>query len=235
MRTAAREQGCLLRRGLLDRPTVIAVRACVLSLLEELGWLDPSQPPLLARPRQGFRLEGASDPHYVAFLQRLLPDSRVAALGTHPALAEALACLGMRHPQHIPADVCRAVSPLDDPTPPHQDSHYLPAYDALWVAWIPLGDCPRVMGPLAVRPGSHRAGLVPHRPDADGRQVAVAVPPDGWASADLACGDVVFFHGHTLHRALPNRSSSFRLSMDFRVTSSPGRGDVPPAAPAADR
>ena len=81
----------------------------------------------------------------------------------------------------------------------------------------PLGDCPRVLGGLAILPGSHRAGLLAH--GANGAdQVAPGREPDpGWATIDYRCGDVLMFGGLTVHGAGPNRSGNqLRLSVDHR-------------------
>ena len=83
-----------------------------------------------------------------------------------------------------------------------------------WTAWIPLAECPRELGGLAVMRGSHRRGPLPHAGDHCTRV------PEGqpWACADYEPGDVLLVHCHTLHRALPNRDPAgrLRLSADFR-------------------
>ena len=64
---------------------------------------------------------------------------------------------GLRHPRSI----ARIIFP-DYPastTPPHQDYVHIQATEAVWAAWIPLGDCPKEMGGLTLMPGSHRQGL----------------------------------------------------------------------------
>jgi ectoine hydroxylase-related dioxygenase (phytanoyl-CoA dioxygenase family) len=84
-------------------------------------------------------------------------------------------------------------------------------------AWIPLSDCPRELGPLALLAGSHHGGLREHSGHGivDG---GVRVPEGAvWTSTDYRCGDVVLFQPHTLHCSLPNRSGDrLRLSADFR-------------------
>jgi ectoine hydroxylase-related dioxygenase (phytanoyl-CoA dioxygenase family) len=88
---------------------------------------------------------------------------------------------------------------------------------ALWTVWIPLGDCPLDLGGLAVAPGSHRHGLLPHAGEGTGQQGVDVAPEATWESADYRCGDVLAFHGLTLHRALENRTTHrLRLSADFR-------------------
>jgi ectoine hydroxylase-related dioxygenase (phytanoyl-CoA dioxygenase family) len=78
----------------------------------------------------------------------------------------------------------------------------------VWTAWIPLGDCPRRQGSLAVLPRSNRLEL------------AAAAAPRGarWRRFDFAAGDVLFVHSLTLHRALVNRSAEIRVSVDYRYS-----------------
>jgi ectoine hydroxylase-related dioxygenase (phytanoyl-CoA dioxygenase family) len=80
--------------------------------------------------------------------------------------------------------------------------------DAVWTAWIPLGDCLRRQGSLAVLPRSNQLGL------------GNAVPRGArWRCFDFAAGDVLFVHSLTLHRALVNRSAEIRVSVDYRYSS----------------
>ena len=37
-----------------------------------------------------------------------------------------------------------------------------------------------------------------------------------WMQGDYRVGDVITFHSQTVHKALPNQTSSVRLSADFR-------------------
>lgn len=99
-------------------------------------------------------------------------------------------------------------------TPPHQERAFIGGRPDAWTAWIPLGECPRALGGLAVMRGSHRRGPLPHAGDRCTRV------PEGqpWACADYEPGDVLLVHCHTLHRALRNRDPAgrLRLSADFR-------------------
>src|SRR6185437_14396822 len=86
-----------------------------------------------------------------------------------------------------------------------------------WTAWIPLGDCPREWGPLALLAGSHLGGLQEH--SGDGVISGGVAPPEDavWSTTDFQCGDVVVFRPLTVHCSLPNRSGDrLRLSADFR-------------------
>ena len=45
-----------------------------------------------------------------------------------------------------------------------------------------------------------------------------------WKSANLDAGDVLLFNMKTVHAASPNRSNSFCISCDTRVTMAQGTG-----------
>lgn len=118
------------------------------------------------------------------------------------------------------ANTVRAFSPhVDLTTRAHQDGHFVRDLGEFWTVWLPLGECPPELGPLAVVPGSHRAGPLAH--DDAGEVAEGGLHP--WHTADFRSGDALAFHRRTLHRALPNRSGTLlRLSADFRY----GFGDT---------
>jgi ectoine hydroxylase-related dioxygenase (phytanoyl-CoA dioxygenase family) len=143
------------------------------------------------------------------------------ALGKAPALASVLrVVLGGEPVGHI-GDTCRLMSPgaVDLATPPHQDGAYVKAPEGVWVAWMPLGPCPLELGPLALAPGSHLGGILPHTIGEGAAVVPGLVVPAGtrWCASDLEEGDVLFFSTLALHKALPNRTADrLRVSADYR-------------------
>jgi ectoine hydroxylase-related dioxygenase (phytanoyl-CoA dioxygenase family) len=182
----AGELGYLFFRGAVEPELVLAVRDAVLARLE----LEP-----------------------VALQAQVLVLPEIDALRRHAFVLSTLGRVFGRAAEPGHGDVCRVVPPAapELTTRPHQDAAY--TRDELWTAWIPLGDCPRRLGGLAVSPGSHRRGLLAHGEGTLG----AAVPADArWASADYRCGDVLLFSALTLHRALANESDEVRLSVDFR-------------------
>ena len=83
--------------------------------------------------------------------------------------------------------------------------------------WMPLGDCPREMGPLAVAAGSHTTGILPTKVGSGAGGMDIAAPiPGTWVTGDFAAGDALIFQDVTVHKALPNRSRSIRMSFDAR-------------------
>ena len=197
-RNRASTDGFWLARGLVDASLVRDLRLQVLAICERRGWLVE---------RRGF----AHDSREFVELQlevQSLP--ALQALRTQARLCAALTTIlggGIRDRQ---GDVCRVMFPgaPEFTTPPHQDQTYLQREHDIWIAWIPLGDCPRRQGSLAVVPRSNQLGLSP------------AVPRGArWRGFDFVAGDVLFVHSLTWHRALVNRSSEIRVSVDFRYAS----------------
>lgn len=67
--------------------------------------------------------------------------------------------------------------------------------------------------------GAHRAGIYEHRLSlgAGGMGIRPEELPDAWHTADYRAGDVLVFHSHMVHRALPNLTPDrLRLSVDYR-------------------
>lgn len=213
--------GYLFFPGLLLPRDVLRLRDVVLAYAERSGWLDPAVPTASATHVPGLGMGAYDDPRWIELLQDVLPHEAFRSLRAYPSLLCAVACaLGGTIEPGI-GDICRVVS-ADDPahtTPPHQDAQYVRGDGAeLATAWLPLNNpCPLALGPLAILPGSHVAGLRPHHGEGLGAQ-GCSVPGDAvWHASDLECGDVLVFGGLTVHRALPNRSPrTLRLSAELR-------------------
>lgn len=196
-RRRALERGYWFAHGLLDAPPLKALRGQVLEICTKRGWLEG---------RRGFAYDSPEfqqlqvEVHSLAAFDALRSDPRLRA-----ALQELLGG-AVRDRQ---GDVCRILFPgaPEFTTPPHRDQTFLKRADPVWSVWIPLADCPRRQGSLAVLPRSNR--LEP-----------VAAPPRGarWRRFDFAAGDVLFVHSMTLHRALENRSAEIRVSVDYRYS-----------------
>jgi hypothetical protein len=197
-RRRALERGYWFAHGLLGASRLTALRRQVLGICARRGWLEG---------RRGFAHDSPEfhqlqlEVHSLAAFDALRSDGRLRA-----ALEELLGGV-VRDRQ---GDVCRVLFPgaLEFTTPPHRDQTYLKRAETVWTAWIPLGDCPRRQGSLAVLPRSNRLEL------------AAAAAPRGarWRRFDFAAGDVLFVHSLTLHRALVNRSAEIRVSVDYRYS-----------------
>ncbi len=218
LRGEADRYGCLLLRGLLPSADVLALRMRVVEACAALGWLDDAAPAAAAVARAGASA-GAYDEAWTELQRRVAPLPEFARLREHPAIAGVLETIFPGPVRTGRGDTCRVFAPgrPELTTLPHQDHFYVRGSAALWTVWIPLGDCPRALGGLAVLPGSHRDGLLPHAGEGSGRQGIEVGPDVVWAAADYRCGDVLAFNSLTLHRALENRTADrLRLSADFR-------------------
>ena len=103
----------------------------------------------------------------------------------------------------------------------HQDNIFLQAHPETCIAaWIAIDDCDAENGGLKVVPGSHRYEIVcPDEADPEESFTSTEITlPDGMTAeqTELAAGDVLFFHGSTVHGSGPNRSADrFRRSLIF--------------------
>jgi ectoine hydroxylase-related dioxygenase (phytanoyl-CoA dioxygenase family) len=109
----------------------------------------------------------------------------------------------------------------------HQDFQYIRGAADTYTIWTPIGDCPIELGGLAVLRGSHRAGFIEHRFFKEKKYAGHGLADDQlprnpgieWHAGDFAAGDVLIFHSHTIHKALPNLTTDrLRLSTDNRYT-----------------
>jgi len=213
LRRRAREDGFVYLPRLLPEGRLSPLRKVVDAALTARGWVVDG------RTDPSLRLGGWDDPRGIAFHRELAPTKEYRALAAAPEILDAVRHILQAEPRFYAGDVCRLVSPgaVDLTTPPHQDVAYLPDASDAWTAWIPLGPCPRALGPLALLAGSHTGGMRPHAPLAPGGG-GIAVPePAPWCSLDLEAGDVIAFSALTVHRALPNVTADrLRVSVTYR-------------------
>jgi Phytanoyl-CoA dioxygenase (PhyH) len=189
LRRYADERSYLWFRGLIERRCILALRRLVLERIRA----------------------GTTDP--IRLQCEILPRPEFDAIRRHAAVLGVLEALLGGTVEAERGDVLRVVEPGAEPTPPHQDACYTRRATVMWSAWVPLGDCPLSLGPLAVWPSSHRCGLLPHGASGLAED---ALARARWAASGMACGDVLLLHHHTAHRSLPNQAGEPRLSIDCR-------------------
>jgi len=220
LQAMAERDGFVYLHKLVPEDLILALRGVVLDYAREAGWLAPNAAPGEALAFAGRRVGGYQEDDWVSLQVRVQNQAEMWAVGDHVAIHRALRAVSGRSSYLClsTANTCRVFSPHPDmAAQPHQDAHYFRLIDDFWTVWLPLGDCPRDDGPLALLAGSHHNGLRDHTGlgIVDG---GVVVPEDTvWTSGDFSCGDAVLFRPLTLHRSLPNRSETrLRLSADFR-------------------
>ena len=216
LRHHAREFGYVYCPGLLAAASLLPLRKLATKALCDAGW---------GAERAGYCVMAATpdDPDLTAIQPRIQSSTPFTALRRDPSILALLGVLLGTTPHEGWGDVFRVGFP-DTPdwtTPPHQDRSYLHCPERVWTVWVPLVDCPRNLGPLAVLHGSHKRGLQAHQHSGPRGQALGTLPGD-WRSADFSVGDVCLFEDQTIHRALPNRTTDrLRLSVDFRFSSMP--------------
>jgi ectoine hydroxylase-related dioxygenase (phytanoyl-CoA dioxygenase family) len=93
--------------------------------------------------------------------------------------------------------------------PPHQDNAYFcqSPPDVLTV-WIAIDAATMENGPIFYLKGSHRGGLLPHRPSGvAGNSMGLASMPEGEKiCGTLEAGDALIHHCETVHWSGPNHS-----------------------------
>ncbi|HME70623.1 MAG TPA: phytanoyl-CoA dioxygenase family protein [Myxococcota bacterium] len=216
------QDGYLYLPKLLDRELLLQLRKKILEVLAQHGWIAGGEWLLDAVPVGPPLDEGHKDfaDAYDA-VQRieefhvLAHDPRLLAV-----MRQVVGPTAFPHPLKI----ARLVFPAnyEMTTPPHQDYPNNQGTPRLTASWIPLSDCPKLLGPLAVLRGSHRFGVLPLEPHPGPGNRQARIPRDlletlRWVTTDFAAGDVLLFTACTVHAALHNASEvHLRLSVDFR-------------------
>ena len=216
------EDGYLYLEQVLDPQRVLRLRRLILDELAELGWVQGG--PFTMQAITGIRpLHEDQEEFFDGYhaIQRL---EEFHSLAHDPQLLDAMRQIVGDTAFPHPLKIARLGFPAhyEVATPPHQDYPNNQGTPRLTAAWIPVGDCPRDLGSLAVLRGSNRYGLLQLavHPAAGNRQ---AVVPDEmlrdlrWVTTDFRAGDVLAFTSHTVHAALHNATEfNLRLSVDFR-------------------
>jgi hypothetical protein len=214
LRARMARDGHLFLRGLLPATIVHGMYTAMMGICQQQGWADAQ-----GRAQGEPRLEGT--PEFWAVYD---PVQRLEAFHAFAHRPEVLRVIGMlvQEPVFVhPRNIARISFPNAEhfTTPAHQDFVHIQATPETYTAWIPLSDCPKVLGGLAVLAGSHKLGLLPvHKADGAGG-LGVDTDPLGlsWRTTDYMAGDVLIFHSLVVHKALPNRTrDQIRLSTDYR-------------------
>ena len=214
----AAQLGYLFLRQLLPPDLLFSLRRHVLEACHRLGWLEDDSDWTCGYVHHGVRI-GAVDSEFVSLQRQIFSMPEFLELGRHPSIVRVFEKLFDGSARTDLGHCCRAFSPFafDLTTRPHQDQFYIENASDLWTVWIPLGDCPANLGGLAIWPGSHRLGVLEHQGERTSN-LGIAVEDDiCWATGDFDCGDVLFFHGLTVHRSCDNvTDNQLRLSVDYR-------------------
>lgn len=216
------EDSYLLLRRVLDPDVVLQLRKQVLLTLADHGWVQ-RKPSLMRGVAIAPPVREGDDAFFEVYddVQRL---EAFHTLAHDEVLLDVMRqVLGPTAFPH-PLKIARLSFPAhyEISTPPHQDYPNNQGTERLTAAWIPLGACPRELGPVAVLRGSHKWGLLPLDWHLGAGNRQAVLPPEmierlRWVTTDFEAGDVLLFPSLTVHASLHNASEFFmRLSVDFR-------------------
>jgi ectoine hydroxylase-related dioxygenase (phytanoyl-CoA dioxygenase family) len=228
LRARAAADGFLFFKGYLPVEPLLELRRQILAVADRHGWIK--QGTDLMEAVADLEAIAASDLQdeslrYIGVTRAAYRDIQSLelfhALPHHPriiALYESLfGAAVLPHPRHIARVLLPA--PSFAPTPPHQDYIYIQGTHQFWTLWFPLGDCPVPLGGLSVLRGSQREPVlaVTEARGAGQRESILCGQDYAWVQGDYACGDVITFSSHTVHRGTPNlRRDRIRVSLDLR-------------------
>ncbi|MCE9589734.1 MAG: phytanoyl-CoA dioxygenase family protein [Planctomycetes bacterium] len=227
LRASLAENGYLYFRGLGPKEKVLGLRRVFLEYAKEAGWLEAGSDVMEARwnGRAGPYAEG--DKEYLEVYKKIVNHPLFNELPADPFYMELVQRIVgapvMLHRMHIG----RMSFPknIEQTTPPHQDWHYIRGTADTFTIWTPLGDTPLEVGGLKVLRGSHRHGFREHALDPVQKfagwglkgENLDATGGDEWHTTAYTSGDLVLFHSHTVHSAMPNLTErTIRLSIDNR-------------------
>ena len=219
LRVRLAEDGYLFLRNLLPRQTILDVRTRLLGKAAEGGWLasGSSVADGIANPAAACK---DPEPAYMSVFRGLWSDEALHRLRTAPPVLALFDRIfgesALAHPMFVQRNIFPQSDNFDFTTGEHQDRVHIGGATS-YAMWMPLGDCPREMGSLAVAAGSHAAGILPTKVGSGAGGMDIAVPiPGTWVTGDFAAGDALIFQDVTAHKALPNRTRSIRMSFDAR-------------------
>ena len=219
LRERLARDGYLFLRGLLPADAVMSVRRRLLEKAAAGGWLDDSCPVSDGIADPGAACKDPED-RYMAVFRTLWVDEELHRLRTHPDVLSLFERIFgeavLVHPMFVQRNIFPQSEDFDFTTGAHQDKVHIGGATN-HALWVPLGDCPREKGALAVAARSHRAGVLETRVGngAGGMDIAVDIP-GRWVTGSFEAGDALIFSDTTVHQALPNRSREIRQSFDAR-------------------
>src|SRR5947207_189901 len=228
LRTRIADEGYLFLRSVAPREKLIELRREMLGILESSGWIKPTRGSLDAIwSGAGPFTEG--EPPYMAVYQQIINAPRFRAWADQTVFTDIVSRIVAGPVLAHRLRIGRVTFPTNvgQTTPAHQDFEYIRGTADTYTIWTPVGDCPIALGGLAVLRGSHRAGYLEHALFAHQKYANRGLRDDqlpqsnksAWHSGDFAAGDVLVFHSHTIHKALPNLTpDQLRLSTDNRYT-----------------
>jgi len=220
LKNRARRDGYLFFRGLLKEDALLTVRRHILELCQKAGWLEKGSDAMGGRAVPGVAYV-EPQPEFMVVYDEVMKLESFHSLAHEPVILDICRKVFSEEVLIHARNIARIIFPQNTEftTPSHQDYIYIQGTPDTYTAWIPLSDCPKELGGLSVMVGSHRAGIFKVRAalGAGGAGIDTENLPYSWTEGDYRLGDFILFHSMTVHKGLPNlTTSSMRLSVDYR-------------------
>lgn len=225
LREQLKQDGYLYLRGVGPKDKILELRRDMLGLCAGAGWVEARDWMAGKWTGSGPFTEG--EPEYMAVYKKVIHLPSFAAVPSDPGILELTSKVldgpALLHNRKIgritfPKNVVQT-------TAAHQDWHYIRGTTETYTVWMPVGDCPVELGGLAVLARSHTSGYIQHGNFSVKKYAANGLGPEQWPGGegiewhvgDFALGDLILFHSHTIHKAMPNLTTDrLRLSIDNR-------------------
>ena len=219
LRQRLERDGYLFLRGLLPADAVRAVRRRLLAKAAAGGWLDPTRPVEAGIADPAAACKDPED-RYMQVFRGLWADEELHRLRTHPRVLALFERIfgepALAHPMFVQRNIFPQSGGFDFTPAMHQDRVHIGGATS-YAMWVPLGDCPREKGALAVAAGSHTTGILATKVGSGAGGMDIAVPvPGSWVTGAFGAGDALIFSDVTVHKALANRTAEIRQSFDAR-------------------
>ncbi len=227
LRNAFIAQGYLYIKYFFDVEQVLRLRAIVTDALVKHGWANKVNGDIVVSD-QVHRIGSEA---FYQVLAEIMSQEKLHSWAYQPHLQALLReMLGTQVFAH-PRKMVRISYPLDanpmDLIPGHQDIYYVRGEVDTFTVWTPLGNYSPRDGGLEVAHDSHKCGIYSVGANEEGRFGCTVSDVDDslfdWRVGNYEIGDVLIMHSLTLHKARPNRSKTFRLSIDCRFSAANGR------------
>jgi ectoine hydroxylase-related dioxygenase (phytanoyl-CoA dioxygenase family) len=225
LRDQIQRDGYLFLRRLADKDALLELRHALLQICASEGWIERSPDPLQAKwSGAGPFTEG--DPEYMSVYRQIINHALFKRFADRPEFTATMEKILEGPVLAHRLRIGRVTFPnnIQQSTAAHQDFQYIRGTARTFTIWTPIGDCPIELGGLAVLRGSHAGGFIEHELFKEKKYAGHGLsdeqlPKDNveWHCGDFAAGDVLIFHSHTVHKAMPNLTSDrLRLSTDNR-------------------
>lgn len=219
LRARADADGYLLLRELLPRELVEDVGNELGGIMADAGWIAPDRPLASATANAAHQCV-EPQPAFMAVFYEQLSRKSLHALKMHDRLMALFHTLFDEAPLCVPHCVMRMAFPGMEhyATPAHQDITHFEGSHKNWAAWIPFTPIDEQTGGLAVASGSHRGPIYDMRPTLGAGQMIIDADIDelDWRWSPMTPGDVLVHNCVGVHKGLPNRATTMRVSVDAR-------------------